>query len=168
MKIQFFVLLLFFAATDCVSQTIKTKPAVSNAYHNLNQISLTNYDGTRATIYLNGNSATLFNADGSQSTINSFKDSSNLIASDGTQSTILHNGFSSTVSNSDGTQFMVNHKLSSSTCATGIGIHSITHVFANNCERKYKDQIDVLIHTNWFIQQKQLLAVKVEGIGTQE
>lgn len=168
MKIQLLVLLFFFALSDGFSQAKKSKPAFTNVHHNLNNITVTNFDGDRSTIYSSGNSATLYNVDGSFSTINTIGNSSNLIAADGTQSSVVHNGLSSTVINSDGTQFFVSHKRNSSSCSTKDGSHTVSHVFASVDEMCYKNQIDVLIQANWFLQQKQLASVELENTQAKE
>ncbi len=155
MKIQLFLLTFILSVASGYAQENNGSKAVTSVYHNLNNITLVNFDGTRSTIMKNGNSATLINADGSHSTINCFGDSSsNIVAIDDTHSSVRHNGNSSTVMNADGTQFIVHHKRTSSSCSKEGDIHVITHFFGNKKERHLIDQIDVLIHQNWLTKMK--------------
>ena len=159
MKIQVLILLLVFAASECFAQNSKSGQALSNVYHYGNNISIKNFDGSRSTIYVFGNSAQLINSDGTQSIIDFYGKSSRIIEIDGTVSTVYHNGFSSTVMNSDGSQFIVNHMHNSSTCFTDNGKHTIMHTFGEMKERRYKIQIDVLIHSNWLSQRRALESI---------
>ncbi|NNK90646.1 MAG: hypothetical protein HKO89_08575 [Saprospiraceae bacterium] len=128
---------------------------------------MTNFDGTRSTIYVNRNSATLDNSDGTSSTINFFGDHSNLIWTDGTQSSVFHNGSSSRINNPGGKQFIISHRKNRSSFLTTDGAHAITHFFGNIKECRYIDKIDVLIHMNWLVQKKAANAA-LNNIGTIE
>lgn len=153
MKIPIFFLILSFVASEGFSQVNKSDQAFTNVYHFGNNISVKNFDGTHSNIYVSRCSATLINANGAQSTIDFFgKNSSTLFAIDGTTSTISHNGLSSSVFNSDGTRIIVNHMQSNSSCSIANKKHSISHTFSKMKERRFKDEIDVLIHRNWMIQ----------------
>jgi len=154
MKIQALLLILLFAVSDSFSQENDQNQSLTRVHHYKNNISIVYADGTRATIYLNGNSADLVNTDGTQSTINLSKNSSTLTAMDGTHSTIFFNGSSSAVTNADGTHLTINHMQRTSSCWTEDGKQVITHTFGNLCEMKNKKVVDVLIHTNWFVQKR--------------
>jgi len=154
MKTLVFFLLLPFTTSESFAQANKSNRATTSVSHFRNNISVKNFDGTHATIYVNGSTATLVNSDGTQSTIDFCENSSTLIAIDGTSSSVFHNGLSSTISSSDGTQFIVNHMRNTSLCSTKSGKHTINHNFGHLRERRYKNEIDVLIHRNWLIQKK--------------
>jgi|GEM_PF-2217894 len=154
MSIQILFLLLTFTASSPLTNDNNDKKAFSEAYHYLNNITVKSSDGTNYSIFVNGNAATLFNPDGTQSTIEYRGNSSYLIACDGTTSTINHTKMSSNVFNSDGTRMIVNHMSNSSLCYTEIGKHTVSHTFGNSVEYCNKKILDVLIHRNWFLQQK--------------
>jgi len=154
MKIQAFFLMTLFALSTSFSLVDSSDNAFSRAYHNRNNISLVNFDGTRSKIYVNANSATLSNSDGTTSTIEFLGNSSNLVAIDGTHSTVFFNGLTSTVMDADGSQFVVNHRTNRSSCTTEYGTHMVTHNFGNHNERRYKKIVDVLIHKNWLKRKK--------------
>ena len=126
----------------------------STIHHYRSNISVNNFDGTRSTIFINGNTATLSNADGTESTLEIFGQSSTVIAVDGTRSTIIHNGMTTTILNSDGSELTINHMNNRSTCSTPYGKHTIRHIFGNMKERRFKEEIDILVHTNWFVRKR--------------